>query len=364
MFSPFLLALLTSFLLSPFYVRLMEKWKIVTDPSKHFHPGMILKQPSARGGGLFFGILFVLLSLLFVPLSPKVSGVLVLVFLLAVVGLLDDIQNTLPQTKLKILENPLIRLGILFVLVSSLYFFGIKIDFLANPLNGIFYLSDFAITLAGFTVHPLSWIFTTIWIVWTLNLLSWSNGVDGQYGGIVGIGLIIVALLCLRFGEITPAQFGYARLALIASGLCLGLTRVTWHPSKIMWGFGATSAGLVFSSISILIQAKVIASILILLIPFLDAIVTFFRRLFTGRSPLKGDREHLHHLLMNRGFSEQKTALLYWFFTALSGSLCLLSIDKPLIQGVLVILGVFFFSFILVSLKLPIRKKTLLEAEK
>jgi UDP-GlcNAc:undecaprenyl-phosphate GlcNAc-1-phosphate transferase len=364
MFIPFLLSLFMSLLLSPFYVRLMEKWKIVTDPSKHSHPGMILKQPSARGGGLFFSILLLTLTLIFVPLSTEVAGILILSTILAIIGFLDDIQNILPGTKLKFLENPLIRLSILFFFVSSLYFFGIRINFLANPFNGFLYLTNLKVNLAGISIYPISWIFTTFWIVWTLNLLSWSNGVDGQYSGIIGIGLIVVAFLSLRFGDVTSAQFGYARLAFIAAGISLGLTRVTWHPSKIMWGFGAMSAGLVFSSISILVQGKVIASVLILLIPFLDAVVTFFRRLLAGKSPWKGDKEHLHHLLMNRGLSEQKVALFYWFVTALFGGLSLLSVDQPLVQGILMILGAFFFAFIVMSLRLTAKKKALLEVEK
>ncbi len=359
----FFVALVLSLVFSPFYVRLMEKWKIVTDPSKHSHPGMILKSPSARGGGLFFALLFSLLSLLFVPLTTEIIGVLVLAIVLSIIGFLDDIQNTHSDSKIRFLENPLIRLALLFIVVGSLYFFGIKIDFLTNPFDGFLDLSDFVLHVGQISIQPFSLLFTTVWIVWVLNLLSWSNGVDGQYCGIVGIGLIVLALLGLRFPNVTSVHLSYARLALIAAGISLGLARVTWHPSKIMWGFGAVSVGLVFSTISILVQAKIIASILILLIPFLDAVVTFFRRLFSGKSPWKGDKEHLHHLLMARGFSERQVALFYWGVTALFGGLSFLSIDSPVVQAILMVSGVIFFAFIIVSLRLSMRKKSSLEVE-
>ncbi len=352
MFLPFLGGLMVALLLSPYYVKLMFKFRIVTDPTIHKHPGMILKRPSARGGGLFFALIFVSLSLALTSLNFQTLGVFALVLLLAFIGLLDDYQNTHPGSKLRFFENPLIRLSVLFLVVSGLYFFDIHIDSLTLPILGTLDLTRISFDLGFIHIAPVSWLFTTFWVVWVLNLLSWSNGVDGQYSGIVGIGLIVVGLLGLRFTSLTPEQLTYARLAFIASGVALGLTRVTWHPSKIMWGFGAMSAGLVLSTLAILVQSKIVASVLILLIPFLDAVVTFFRRLLSGRSPWKGDRGHLHHLLMAKGLSEKQTALFYWFVTALFGGLSFLSVDTPSIQWLLMFLGILFFGFILMSVRL------------
>jgi len=357
LFVVFIFSLTVSLIFSPYYVSIMEKWKIVTDSSKHSHPGMILKSPSARGGGLFFALLFIPISILLVSITPQILGVLAISFILALIGFLDDIQNTSQDSRIKFLENPLIRLGLLFLVVGSLYFFNIKIDFFTNPFNGFFDLSDFTIVVGHTSVQPLSLFFTTVWVVWLLNLLSWSNGVDGQYSGIVGLGLIVLTLLSLRFSPLTKEYMDYAILSVVASGVSLGLTRVTWHPSKIMWGFGAMSVGLVLSALSILVRAKIIASILILLIPFIDALVTFFRRLLSGKPPWKGDKKHLHHLLMAKGFTEHQVAAFYWLVTALFGGLSLLTIDSPLAQGILIVLGVIFFAFIVVSLRLSIKKQ-------
>ncbi|MBD3366070.1 hypothetical protein GF360_01870 [candidate division WWE3 bacterium] len=361
---PFLVALAVTLLLAPLYVRLMNKWGIVTDPEAHSHPGMLLKTPSARGGGLLFAALFVLISLFTVPLTLEVIGVIVLSLVLAFFGLLDDYQNTHPKSPLSFLENPVIRLTVLFVLVSLLYFFNIRISFLSNPFDGFLHLTGFSFKLGNLVIQPLSWLFTTVWVVWILNLLSWSNGVDGQYGGIIGISLIFLALLGLRFEDITSIQLGYAQLAIIAAGISFGLVGVMWFPSKIMWGFGAMSAGVVVASLSTLIQAKVIASIMILFVPFVDASVTIVRRLYRGRNPLKGDRGHLHHLLIDQGVSIPKVALFYWIITLLFGGLSLYSAEKPVIQAVLMILGVAFFAIALVNLRLSRRKSALQEPEK
>lgn len=364
--EPFLIALALSIMLSPKYVKLMKKWQIVTDPAKHSHPGMILKNPSARGGGLFFALLFVPLSLFFAPLSVENLGILTLSSVLALLGILDDIQNTHLGSKLRFLENPWVRLTLLFVVVGALHLFGIGIDFGSSAFVGLthFVQSSQNIVLGNIVIKLLSWLLTTLWIVWTLNLLSWSNGVDGQYSGIAGISLIIVSILSLRFGTDKPSYLGYAQIALIGAGISLGLARVTWFPSKMMWGFGAMSAGLVLASLSILIQAKVITSILILLIPFLDAIATLFRRILSGKSPLKGDKEHFHHLLMARGLSERQVATFYWVFTAFFGGLSLLSANNIQAQRVLMSLGTVFFVFITASLRLSAKKKPVPPVEK
>ncbi len=360
---PFLVTLGVTFLLAPSYVRLMERWKIVTDPVEHDHPGMILEKPSARGVGFLFILIFILASLIFVPISREILGVFVIGFSIGILGLLDDYQNTHRTSKLSFLENPLIRLGILFFLVGFLYFFEIRINFLPNVLDGSGFMNSLNFYVGEFLIQPLPWILTTVWIVWILNLLSWSNGVDGQYSGILGIALIILAFLALRFDPVTTVQQNYSQLLFIAAGVSLGLVGVTWFPSKIMWGFGAMTAGLVLASISILIQAKVITSVLILLVPFLDGLVTIFRRITEGKSPLRGDRGHLHHLLLDRGLKVPQVALIYWLVTLIFGGLSLLSADNPLLQTILMIIGIFLFLIALMNLRLLKERKLQQQSE-
>ncbi len=360
----FTLSLIICLIFAPWYTKLMGSLGIVTDPDKHDHPAMILEHVSARGGGLFFTALLILLSLLLVPLTTKIIGVLFITFVLAVLGFLDDYQNTHPDSKLCFLENPMLRLGLLMFFVSLLYFFDVKIFFLPNPVDGVFRLDLLNFSIGSIFIQPIAWFFTTIWIVWILNLLSWSNGVDGQYSGIVGIALIFLALLGIRYENITSIQMGYSHMAIIAAGISFGLVGVTWFPSKLMWGFGAISAGVVVAAVSILTQAKVITSILILLVPFLDAFVTLIRRIIQGKNPFKGDRGHLHHLLIDQGLSVPQIALFYWFVTLLFGGLSLFSAERPFIQSILMGIGIVFFAIALVNLKLPEKKEPLSEAEK
>ena len=56
-----------------------------------------------------------------------------------------------------------------------------------------------------------------------------------------------------------------------------------------------------------------------MLVPAIDFFYTFFRRILSGHSPLKGDRKHLHHLLLNHGFSHRQISLFYIISCAILG---------------------------------------------
>jgi len=331
----------------PWFINFMKRLGMVTNPNVHNHPSMLLKSPSARGGGVLFTALFLVLSLLLVGFTKDFLGFYLSLFLLGVLSFIDDYQNTHPTSSFKIIENPFLRLLLLVSVVSITAMSGFRFDTLSNPLQNI--VNGSFINLAN--LQLISGLITVVWIVWFMNVLSWSNGVDGQYSGIVGIAFIIVAILSLRFEDLSLFHKKLAILAIISSGISFGTVRHMWHPSRVMWGFGAVSAGLVLAVLSFLSQSKIITSILIILIPFLDASVTLLRRMFQGKNPLKGDKYHLHHLLLRNGWGIPKIALFYWGTTALFGLIGILTAEKLTIQVGLILVGVVAFGIILLNLK-------------
>ncbi len=328
---PFLIAFLGVYSLIPVFIDLYKKHGLITNPRVHSHPGMALKDASARGGGFIFVLVFIAVAAIFVGfINKQVVGIFLSALLLALLGLFDDYQNTHPNTQIRILENPALRLLLMISIVSIVVLSGVSIDSVTTLPWG----------LGNLMLFPyLNNIFTILWIVWVLNVLSWSNGIDGQYNGVVGIALLILLVLALRFVPLEDINIKYATLAAIASGAAFGFTKYVWYPSKIMWGFGAVCAGLILSSLSILISAKITVSVLIILIPFLDAVVSVLRRLLQRKNPLKGDRFHLHHLLMLRGWSVPSVAMFYWITTILFGSIALFSSEKMLLQFALILVG-------------------------
>ncbi|MBU0649961.1 undecaprenyl/decaprenyl-phosphate alpha-N-acetylglucosaminyl 1-phosphate transferase [Patescibacteria group bacterium] len=358
------LGFLASYLTLPRFTAWAFKKELITDPAKHKHPGMILAKPSARGGGFLFSLIFTLASLLFLEKTPFVLGTTVAVFICGLIGLLDDFQNTAVKSKFKFMENPILRLVIFLPIpVLAMMAFGVVAKYINNPFNGNILLTEFTLYLGGQQFTPLPYVFTLIWTLAIMNVISWSNGVDGQFGGVAGISLLIIGVLALRLIAAEPAQLNTARMAFLASGISLGFIKYNWHPSKIMWGFGAVSVGLLLSALSITSRAKVATATMIILIPFLDGLITIVRRLVQGKNPLKGDRGHLHHLLLERGWSPQKVAVFYWIATAFFGLVALASAENSTALATLTLGGLVAAIIILLNVSAQFKKSKKDKAE-
>ena len=120
------------------------------------------------------------------------------------------------------------------------------------------------------------------------------------------------------------SQIDIAKLAFATSGASLGFLIFNWHPAKILPGFsGSTILAFMLATLAILSGAKVAISLLVLGIPTADFIYTFFRRIFEGHSPVWGDRGHLHHKLLNLGWSHQRISLFYMTVSAMLGAAAL-----------------------------------------
>jgi UDP-GlcNAc:undecaprenyl-phosphate GlcNAc-1-phosphate transferase len=164
----------------------------------------------------------------------------------------------------------------------------------------------------------------------------------------------MVAIMTLRLLHFDPAQKDMMELAAIVAGASLGLLPYSWHPSQIMWGFGAISAGIILAALSVVSQAKIATSIIVLTVPFLDGAITITRRMLSGKSPLKGDKGHLHHLLLERGWSVKKVAVFYWVTTALFGIAGIYASDRDPILTALTGIGV--VAFVIITLNFNYRE--------
>jgi len=352
-FMPAIFAYIISYLVAPWFIDKFKKRGIVTDPSKHKHPGMLLAKPSARAGGVIFTFVVLITSVFFLKSTPMVLGILGSAMLAAILGYLDDIQNT-TTTKLDWLENPVIRVLLQIGVTIPLIISGVIVKSINNPFNGLMFLDSWSFTLGNIELAPIAIIFTIIWVIWIMNLLSWSNGVDAQYSGTIGIVGIMVAIITLRLLHFDPAQKDMMELAAIVAGASIGLLPYGWHPSRLMWGFGAISAGVILAAISVVSNAKIATSIIILTIPFLDGAITIGRRVIAKQSPFKGDKGHLHHLLLDRGWSIKRVAIFYWIATALFGIAAIFAADRnPILTAMT---GAGIVAFAIISLNINSKK--------
>jgi UDP-GlcNAc:undecaprenyl-phosphate GlcNAc-1-phosphate transferase len=352
--TPTLFSFVIVYFLAPKFIEKFKDYGLITDPKIHSHPGMLLSKPSARGGGLIFTVGVLITALFFIKLKPIIVGIFVALILASILGIIDDIQNTKPQSRFSWLENPMYRLLMQIFITLPLVISGVVVKTVNNPFNGQVHLDSWKISLGSTELAPIAIIFTILWIVWIVNLLSWSNGVDGQYSGVIGIAGIMIAIMTMRLLHFDPSQKDMMELAAIVAGASLGLLPYSWHPSKVMWGFGAISAGILLAALSIVSQAKIATSIIVLTVPFLDGAITVVRRTLKKQSPLKGDKGHLHHLLLDRGWSIQKVAMFYWISTAFFGFVGIYAADKNPILSTLTAAGI--AAFIIISLNLSSEK--------
>ncbi|MDO8503712.1 MAG: MraY family glycosyltransferase [bacterium] len=317
LFKPAAFSFLIALLVTPVIIKLAHRLGIIDDPKKRLHPATIHTKPIPRGGGIPIFLAILAASLLFLPLDQRLLGILLGGLVVVIVGLIDDKWDVNPYVRL---VGQLLASGLV---VAS----GIGIAFISNPLGGIIDLSHprLALELFGETREIWVWsaLFGFVWIVALMNAVSWASGVDGQLSGFAAIAALVVALLSLRFsGDIT--QWPVTILASITFGAFLGF--LPWHiyPQKIMPGFGgATLAGFMLAVLSILATAKVGTLLVVLAIPVADAGYAIIRRVLAGKSPVWGDRGHLHHKLLEAGFSKKKIAAFYWAATSVLGILAL-----------------------------------------
>lgn len=315
---PWLVAAAAAFLTTPLVIKFAEKLGIIDDPAKNKHPKVIHTYPTPRGGGIPIFIALLLASIIFLPIDKHLIGILVGATILVIMGTLDDKYNL----------NPYLRLILGFVAAAAPIAAGIGISFISNPMGGIIDLSQPQIlfTIFGQThsIWIISDVFAILWIVFLMNMVNMgAKGVDGQLSGVVVIAALTIAFLSLRYSA-DIAQWPVIILAAITAGAFLGF--LPWHifPQKIMPGYGgSTLAGYLLAVLSILSTTKVGTLIVVLGIPLIDTVYTIVRRIANHKSPVWGDRGHLHHRLLDAGLTKAQVAAFYWLITAILGFLAL-----------------------------------------
>lgn len=313
---PLLIAFLISLLITPLVIIIYRRLGWVDDPRKRKIDTH--REPVPRGGGIPIFLALLISSLIFLPLDKHLQGILIGLTIMIIIGVLDDRFDL----------NPYLRLILMFLAAGAVVGAGIGIAFITNPFNGIIRLDQPQIQFQLLGETRSIWIIADmlafLWIVGLSNIVNWSKGFDGQLPGIVVIAGLTIALLAMKFSaDIT--QWQVAILASITAGAYLGFLPFNFYPQKIMPGFaGGTLAGFMLAVLAILSTTKIGTAIVVLGVPIVDAFYSITRRLLAGRSPVWGDRGHLHHKLLDEWrWGKRRTAIFYWGITAFLGIIAL-----------------------------------------
>jgi len=268
----------------------------------------IHKEPIPRLGGLAIFIGFVLSVVLFAEIDRELQGILIGSVLIVFVGVVDDI---LP---LRAWQKFLAQI----VAASVVVWHGVTIDWIGNP--NIFSAYDYL--SLGFLSIPL----TILWIVGITNAVNLIDGLDGLAVGVSTISsltMLAVALIATANGNVAIV---FAALA----GACLGFMPYNVNPAKIFMGdTGALLLGFLLSTMSIMGLFKFYALIsfavpfMALALPIADTAFAILRRIVKGQNPMMPDRGHLHHRLLDLGFSQKQAVFIIYL---ISGTLGLLAV--------------------------------------
>ncbi len=329
---PSLFAAITVFGITPLVIVLAKKYRLVDDPKTRKHPAQTHTGVIPRAGGLALFIGITIATLLFLPFTKLILGMLLGSAILVVVGLIDDHHDI----------NPYFRLVTNAIATLLVIAGGTGIPYITNPLAGnLLHLDTWRITFSFMGTHSiLVWadLFAFVWIMWTMNIVGWSSGVDGQMPGFVAISALVIGFLSLRFVAHDVTQTTVTMLSFIVAGAFVGFIPWNFYPQKIMPGYGGkTLAGFLLAFLSILSYAKLGTALLVLSIPTIDAISTLVRRLGKGKSPVWADRGHFHHHLLDLGWGKRRIALFYWTASAILGLLALSVSSKQKVFAFLLI---------------------------
>jgi len=288
---------MTAFVITPLFRNIARRFKIMDYPGGR----KLQANPVAYLGGLAIitpitmGSFLLIFNSFSIDLKQQLYfGLILPALAIAIVGLLDDIYQLPPLPR--------------FLSQSAV---GVITSFLL-------YLSGSGVKI--FDNQLLNSSATIIWVVTIINALNFIDNMDG-----LATSISIVASLALFTLAYLNNQYLVAALALAIFSSCLGFLFWNKKPASIYLGdAGSLYLGFLLAAISIRIDLdndsapiRALVLILILAIPVIDTTQVVVSRIAKGKSPFQGGRDHISHLLLNRGLSHQAVLFILTSFAIL-----------------------------------------------
>lgn len=294
------------------------------------------KEPVPLMGGLAIFLGFVCGLVCLVPfvkelITTQFIGFIVGAVIIVLVGMLDDMYELSAKFKL------IVQILVALIVVST----GTKLDFIMWPLWQY--------------IKPFSGLITIVWIVGIINAVNLIDGLDGLAAGVTAIASTTLAILCAISGS-TLATVLTAALA----GSALGFLPRNFSPAELYMGdTGSTFLGYVlavcscigvFKSYAIL---SIVLALLSMALPIFDTAFAMIRRAANHRPIMSPDRGHLHHRLIDAGYSN-KQAVVILYGISLGSSIIAVLIALSDVRATIVVL---LFFLILILMLLVYRKR-------
>jgi UDP-GlcNAc:undecaprenyl-phosphate GlcNAc-1-phosphate transferase len=302
----FLLAAAVTALLTPLTMRFAVAVGAIDEPRER---GLSESATPLLGGlAIFAGTLVA--GLIWLPAGfgkdhQLWHGVLLAAGVIALVGALDD-RFEIP---------PLVKLAGQIVAAVIVVHYGVAVKAITLPFVGTLAFPNAGVTNAG----P---VLTVIGLVAMMNVVNFSDGVDGLAAGVCMIIAVAMTVIAFDLGRQQPGV-----LAAITAGVALGFLVFNFPPaSSFMGDCGANLLGLLMGVITVEAAVKTAAVVsfvlplILLAVPFLDTTFVVLKRLKYRQPIYRPDSEHFHHRMARIGFSSRRTiAYLYAWTLMLAG---------------------------------------------
>ena len=282
--------------LTPLGGRVSRRFGLHAEPAER---GLSERLTPLLGGiAILAGVLVA--TVVFIPMDATYRAILAGAVIITVVGAIDDIVDLEPAVKL---VGQAVAVA---VPVSA----GVTVDNFTLPFVHRVDLGGLGqpLTLAG--------------IVLIINVVNFSDGVDGLAAGVCAIAATSFSIIAFDLGK---ANAGV--LAAVIAGAALGFLVHNFHPASVFMGdCGSNLLGYLLGAVIVEGSLKtnaliaLIGPLVVLAVPFLDTGFVLAKRVKYRRPVYRADRWHFHHRMANIGFSQRQTVLyLYAWMLAMAG---------------------------------------------
>lgn len=310
---------LISFILTPIIIKISPYVGALDYPNAR----KVHVKPVSMLGGVVILISFILGLLIGQPVEKEVVPIVIGAILMNVLGLVDDMFDLKPIMKL---------IGQILI-ASIVVYYGITLELITLPFGIVIQFGVLSIPL------------TIIWIVAMTNAINLIDGLDG-----LAAGISMIALGAIGFISILQQNIFIMMICSVLIGSLLGFIKYNFYPAKIFLGDnGAMMLGFIFGVLSLLgfkniTLISLFFPIIILAVPFIDMLFAMIRRYINNKPIMQADKSHLHHKLLEHGYSHPETVILIYsvavLFSMISIILYLSTNTGAILMSLLIVLTI------------------------